>query len=193
MIQALPVVGVYPSGWLGLPLRLKLVWQHNGPLLSCFCACLQAKPFPCHQTRLPNCNSCCLPKGLINPTLTFPSCLGKLQRLMAGADSADAQPPVPGIVFIYYSNTGKHDPGIHGRSQIQRKEFEKATSFINSHLCGHFQLRPETVQGLKAESTLPQEGQKDVSGHSAVRAEVSVFQVPCPGSSGHFHSARRAK
>lgn len=80
---------------------------------------------------------------------------------MARADSADAWLQcltVPGMVFICYPNTGKHDLGIHGRSQIQRKEFGKATSFINSRLCGHLQVGPETVQGSKAESTLPQEG-----------------------------------
>lgn len=167
---------------------LKLVWQQNGSFLSWFCTCSQAEPFPCYQTQLPNCNSCCLPKGLINPTLTFPSCLGKLQMPVAGADSADAwlqRLIVPGMVFICYPNRGKHDSGIHGRSQIQRKEFKKATSFINSHLCGHSQVRPETVKGLKAESTPSKKGKKDVSGHSAVRLEG----VWLPGSLSRFQWA----
>lgn len=71
--------------------------------------------------------------------------------------------PVPGVVSICYPNTDKHDPGIHGGSQIQGKEFERVDSFINSN---HMQVRPDTVQSLKAESTLSQEGQKDVPSHS---------------------------
>lgn len=113
---------------------------------------------------------------------------------VAGADSADAWLQcltVPGTFFICYPNTGKHDPGIYGRSKGRNLKMPPALLIATS--VATFQVRPETVQGLKSESTLPQKGQKGVSGHSAVRVEVSVFQVPCPGSSGHFHSARRAK
>lgn len=67
---------------------------------------------------------------------------------------------VPGAVSVCYPNTDKLDPKIHGRSQIQRKEFERVDGFINNHLCNCMQVRGDTAQNLKAESALPQEWQK---------------------------------
>ena len=58
------------------------------------------------------------------------------------------------MVSVFYPNTDNHDPAICGRSQIQKKEFERVTSFINNHPCNPMQVRPDAVQSLKPESTL---------------------------------------
>lgn len=63
---------------------------------------------------------------------------------------------------------------------MQRKEFERVASFINSYLRNRMQVRLDAVQSLKAESTLSQEAQKDVPGHSTVGAEICSFRVGCP-------------
>lgn len=84
------------------------------------------------------------------------------------------------MISVYYPNTDKLDPKIHGRSQVQRKELERVHGFTNSHLCNYMQFGPDTVQNLKAESTLPQEGEKDVLSHRTVKIEISFFRAGCP-------------
>lgn len=81
--------------------------------------------------------------------------------------------PAPGVV-------SKHDIGIYYKSQLQMKEFGRVASFINSHLCNHMHVRPDTVQSLKAGSTLSQKGQKDVASHSTSGIEITFFTAGCP-------------